>query len=91
MCFYCNFFPYFFLLAQPSSFDVRLIPAISRVNFTGRVEVNYNNSGWGTVCDYLFDLSDANVICQMLNYKGAVCALPNAQFGRGSGKYLYFQ
>ena len=89
--FLLQLFPSFVLLAPPSSFDVRLIPGISGVNFTGRVEVNYNNSGWGTVCDYLFGLSDANVICQMLNYKGAVCAVSNAQFGRGSGKYLYFQ
>lgn len=51
----------------------------------GRVEVYYQNI-WGTVCDNSYDLTDANVICNMLNFTRAACAISNGRIGRGSGK-----
>ena len=77
---------FFFNAAPPSKFKVRLIPNIQGLNYSGRLEVNYDNKGWGTVCDNSFNLIDANAVCNMLNFKGAICAISNAQLGRGSGK-----
>ena len=33
----------------------------------GRVEICISNH-WGTVCDYLFGVSDARVVCNQLGY-----------------------
>ncbi len=77
-------------IARPSNFQIRLVTPIRGLDFLGRVEVNYNNRSWGTVCDYRFDISDANVICQQLNYTRAVCAVYNAATGRGRGNHYYF-
>ena len=56
----------------------------------GRVEV-YANGAWGTICDDDFDIKEANVICRMLGYFGALEALGGAYYGQGRGKILMDQ
>ncbi|EDV29084.1 uncharacterized protein TRIADDRAFT_19518, partial [Trichoplax adhaerens] len=62
---------------------VRLVGGKTRNE--GRVEV-YRFGKWGTVCDYGFDMKDANVICRQLGYEGAESWRCCAQYGNGTGQ-----
>ena len=65
--------------------DVRLIGGL--LTREGRVEIWYNRQ-WNTVCDDNWSLNDATVVCQQLEYRGAVTAHRSAYFGQGSGNIL---
>uniref|UniRef100_A0A8D1H6P1 SRCR domain-containing protein n=1 Tax=Sus scrofa TaxID=9823 RepID=A0A8D1H6P1_PIG len=65
--------------------ELRLVGSSGR--FSGRVEVLHQGA-WGTVCDDLWDLNEAEVVCWPLGCGRAVSALGKAHFGLGSGDIL---
>ena len=62
---------------------VRLVDGPTK--YEGRVEVHHNGV-WGTVCDDLWDLNDAQVVCSELGFYRAVAASPRAFYGEGIGQ-----
>ena len=70
---------------MPTLASIRLVDGSS--SNEGRVEVNYNGQ-WGTVCDDLWDDTDAAVVCQILGLGESGRALRSAAFGPGSGDII---
>ncbi|KAJ8040995.1 Neurotrypsin [Holothuria leucospilota] len=62
--------------------DIRLTGGQSENE--GRVEVSVKGE-WGTVCDDIWDLDDAMVVCKELGYPGAEAYFTLAHFGEGTG------
>ncbi|XP_071476169.1 scavenger receptor cysteine-rich domain-containing protein DMBT1-like [Diadema antillarum] len=73
-------------VAPSELFEVRLAGGQTRGE--GRVEVRLEDGQWGTVCDDIWDLADAHVVCRMLGFSGATEAPCCARFGEGTGSIL---
>ena len=56
------------------------------------MEVQHNGI-WGTVCDYGWDLLDAQVLCRQLGFGKALAAIRNSSYGESTRQnwftYLY--
>ncbi|KAM6175568.1 galectin-3-binding protein [Erethizon dorsatum] len=65
--------------------DMRLVSGATANE--GRVEIFYAGQ-WGTVCDNLWNLIDANVVCRALGFENATEALGGAAFGPGTGPVM---
>nr|XP_033815892.1 soluble scavenger receptor cysteine-rich domain-containing protein SSC5D isoform X2 [Geotrypetes seraphini] len=66
----------------PDTTLIRLADGPNRC--TGRVEVFHDNR-WGTVCDDLWDIYDAVVVCRELGCGKAVSADGLSKYGQGTG------
>jgi hypothetical protein len=63
--------------------DIRLANGGSD-GLEGRVEI-FHNGVWGTVCDDLWDLEDARVVCRQLGFEDALNATCCGVYGPGEG------
>ncbi|XP_024122789.1 HHIP-like protein 1 [Oryzias melastigma] len=63
---------------------VRLVNDDQGAKDRGRVEV-YINGEWGTVCDDLWTIKNAEVVCRQLGFRYALKASRNSEFGEGRG------
>lgn len=63
---------------------VRIVPnGVGQTPFEGRVEV-FHAGRYGTVCDDMWDIKDANVVCNMLGMGNATAAMSRAAYGPGA-------
>ena len=69
------------LLSYYYYFTVRLVNGFTK--YEGKVEV-YHNGEWDAVCDYSWELNDAQVMCKELGFGNAVAATQGFYEHRGS-------
>ncbi|CAI5673805.1 unnamed protein product [Oreochromis niloticus] len=85
------FAAYLVVSSSPSAGLIRLAVNGS-TQCSGRVEIynsySYPYYSWGTVCDYDWDLQDAEVVCREQSCGIALEALGSAYFGQGTGTFL---
>jgi hypothetical protein len=67
--------------------DIRLVGGSSPSE--GTVLVFHENK-WGSICDYHWDIRDANVACRQLGYPRALQYIHGSRFGRGRSKFTLF-
>lgn len=53
-------------------------------NSEGRVELYYDGV-WGTICEWSWDIREADMVCRSLGFLGAVNAHKRAYYGKGTG------
>lgn len=56
----------------------------------GRVEI-YHSGSWGTVCDFFWLYSEANVVCRQLGYSRAKSSVIGGVYGWGSGRIWMYR
>ncbi|XP_042561973.1 deleted in malignant brain tumors 1 protein, partial [Clupea harengus] len=67
----------------PNITDIRLVGGGS--SCSGRVEVQVRGT-WGTVCDDIWNMPNAEVVCRQIGCGPALTAHSSAHFGQGSGQ-----
>jgi len=78
---------YCWFVCLASGLAIRLA-GVGSTSTEGRVEVNLNGQGWGTICDDHWSLEDGDVACRMLGFVAAIDVKKRAFYGEGAGSIV---